>query len=69
VDWFQSFSSIKINEMQGKKLGNLVASAGVLGVIFYGIGKQKDFGTILLYGALFGVGGYLLGNSVQRFYE
>jgi hypothetical protein len=55
--------------MQKQKLGNLVASAGVLGGIFYGIGKQKDFGTILVYGALFGIGGYMLGNSVQRFYE
>lgn len=55
--------------MQRTTFGNLVGSAGVLGGIFYAISKQKDYKGIIFYGALFGIGGYFLGNSISKFYK
>jgi hypothetical protein len=55
--------------MKGSKLGNLIGSGSVLGGVFYAISKGKDFKSILFYGAIFGVGGYFLGNSISKFYE
>lgn len=55
--------------MKSTKIGNLLGSGAVLGGVFYAISKGKDFKGILLYGTIFGVGGYLLGNSISKFYE
>jgi hypothetical protein len=55
--------------MKSSKIGNLIGTGAVLGGVFYAISKGKDFKGIALYGALFGIGGYLLGNSISKFYE
>jgi hypothetical protein len=55
--------------MKPTKIGNLIGSGAVLGGVFYAISKGKDFKGIVFYGAIFGIGGYFLGNSISKFYE
>jgi hypothetical protein len=55
--------------MQNSKFGNALSTIGVVGGLFYGMKKNKSIGTLVVYGALFGVAGMLLGNSISKFYE
>jgi hypothetical protein len=55
--------------MKNSKFGNTLGSIGLLGGIFYAMGKHKSLGQTAIYGLLFGVGGIIIGNSITNFYE
>jgi xanthosine utilization system XapX-like protein len=53
--------------MKNSKFGNTLGSIGLLGGIFYAMGKQKSLGQTAIYALLFGVGGIIIGNSITIF--
>ena len=55
--------------MEKTKLGSLLFTIGLVGGGLYGAKKGKPAMTIGLFAIGFGVGGYLLGNSISKFYE
>lgn len=55
--------------MGNKKIANLLGTVGLVGGMFYAMKQNKKFVGVATYGILFGVGGYLLGNALNKFYE
>ena len=55
--------------MEKSKLGSLFFTIGLIGGGLYGAKKGKPTMTIGLLAITFGVGGYLLGNSISKFYQ
>ena len=51
------------------KLGGILGSVGVVYGIFNGIKNKQKFGEIALYSVLFGLGGVIIGNAVEKFYS
>lgn len=58
-----------MNKVEISKLGNALASFGILTGIFYGVKNQKNVGTIIFYSLGFGLAGLVVGNSITKFYE
>lgn len=51
------------------KFGNLLGTIGVFGGIFYAMSKKEKLGMTAAYAIGFGIGGYLIGNAITKFYE
>jgi hypothetical protein len=47
----------------------LLGTIGIISGMGYAIKHDKGTKGILIYGALFGIGGFLLGNALSKFYE
>lgn len=55
--------------MNKSKIGSTFATIGFVGGMFYAMKNNKGFIGYASFGLLFGVGGYLLGNALEKFYE
>ena len=51
------------------QFGKLLGSVGLVGGMFYAIKGNKKTQVIAMYGILFGLGGFLIGNAINKFYE
>ncbi len=54
---------------QKSKLGNLLATVGLVGAAIYAVKTHKKAPMFLALVAGFGLGGYIVGNSVTNFYS
>lgn len=54
--------------LQTSKIGTLLASVGAIGGAIYAVKNQKPTTTLVLMTIGFGIGGYMLGNSINKFY-
>lgn len=55
--------------MNQNKLPQILASAGAFGGVFYGMSKNKSMGYTALFAVLFGVAGYYIGSSYNKFFD
>jgi len=55
--------------MTVSKTSTALATVGLVGGMFYAMKLNKCSVCIASYGALFGIGGFLLGNAISKFYE
>lgn len=55
--------------VQSSKLGNLFAAAGAIAGAYVAIKGNKGNTAFFLYALGFAAGGYLIGNSITKFYE
>jgi len=54
--------------LQSSKIGTLLGTIGLIGGAIYAIKGGKSAKNIAIFTIGFGVGGYLLGNAVNKFY-
>lgn len=55
--------------LQKSNLGSLFATAGLIGGIFYSVKQKKDIKIIALIAVAAGLGGYVAGNAISKFYQ
>ena len=54
---------------ENSKLGGVLSTVGVLSGIFYAMKNNKGLTQTAVYAVGFGIGGLLLGNSINKFYS
>ncbi len=55
--------------MDNSKLGSLLGTAGVLAGLLIAVKSNKSIGVTALFAVGFGIGGYMAGNAITKFYE
>ena len=55
--------------LQKSNLGSLFATVGLIGGIWYSVKHKKDIKIIALIAVAAGLGGYVAGNAISKFYQ
>ena len=55
--------------MNPSRLGGILGSVGVVYGIFNGIKAKRKFAELATYSILFGLGGVIIGNAIDKFYS
>lgn len=56
-------------KVQVTQLGGLLGAGAAIGTTIYAVKTNKAIGKALLFVAIAGVAGVLLGNAITKFYE
>jgi hypothetical protein len=55
--------------MKSNKISTTLGTIGLVGGMFYAFKQNKGVVGYASYGLLFGLGGFLIGNALVKFYE
>jgi hypothetical protein len=55
--------------MKKTQIGSTLGTIGIVGGMFYAMKNNKGFMGYATFGLLFGLGGLLIGNALEKFYE